>query len=180
MLPKERRNAKPTSKFKGLSANNTECPTMANPDLNALLNSLLPFAQKMLAAHGEFYPFGSSMTPSGEIVAISVYDGDENPPSQKVIDLMTKSFREQATARQLRAVGICYDVRTIPPGQVEMSDAICAALEHDSGESVAVYLPYRRSASTGIEFGQVFATRRACQIFGRAAAEERDMKKSPG
>jgi hypothetical protein len=139
---------------------------MAHPDLNALLNALLPFAQKMLAAHGEFFPFGSRMTVSGEIVMVSVYDGDEHPPSQRLIDLMTKSFREETRAGELRAVGICYDVRTIPPGQSQMTDAICAALEHESGESVDVYLPYRRDASTGIEYGQLFATRRACEIFG--------------
>jgi hypothetical protein len=29
---------------------------MAHPDLNQLLNSLLPFAERMLAEHGELFP----------------------------------------------------------------------------------------------------------------------------
>lgn len=52
---------------------------MAHPDLNQLLNSLLPFAKRRLAEHGEFYPFGSTMKPDGEIVAVGVHDGDEHP-----------------------------------------------------------------------------------------------------
>jgi hypothetical protein len=40
---------------------------MAREDLNSLLGTLFPFAQDMLANHGEFYPFGATMTPTGEI-----------------------------------------------------------------------------------------------------------------
>ncbi|MEA2711218.1 MAG: hypothetical protein QOF78_3819 [Phycisphaerales bacterium] len=39
---------------------------MANPDLDELLNALIPFAQQMLAEHGEFFPFGASMDAKGE------------------------------------------------------------------------------------------------------------------
>jgi hypothetical protein len=47
---------------------------MAHPDLNQLLNSLLPFAERTLAEHGEFFPFGTAMKPDGEIVAVSAYE----------------------------------------------------------------------------------------------------------
>jgi hypothetical protein len=138
---------------------------MAHPDLNALLNALLPFVGQMLAAHGEFYPFGSNMKPSGEIIAVGARDGDEHPPSQNLIDLMTQAFRQQAATGQLRAAGICDDVRTIPPGKAEKTDAVCMALEHQSGESITVYLPYRRAASGSVEYGQMFAARKAPQFF---------------
>jgi len=42
---------------------------MAHPDLDQLLNAVLPFAQQMLSKHGEFFPFGASMTIDGEIIA---------------------------------------------------------------------------------------------------------------
>jgi hypothetical protein len=41
--------------------------SMKHPELDALLNTFLPFAQTMLREHGEFYPFGAIMTSSGEI-----------------------------------------------------------------------------------------------------------------
>ncbi len=34
---------------------------MAHPDLDELLNALLPFAQQMLTKRGEFFPFGTGM-----------------------------------------------------------------------------------------------------------------------
>jgi hypothetical protein len=84
---------------------------MAHPDLDQLLNALLPFGQQMLSRHGEFFPFGSAMTVDGKIEAHAAYDGDEQPPSQQLIDLLTQGFRQQATAGQIRAAAICYDGR---------------------------------------------------------------------
>src|SRR2546426_1377236 len=100
---------------------------MAHPDLDQLLNALLPFAQQMLSKHGEFYPFGSAMTTDGQIQAHGAYDGDEHPPSQQLIDLLTQAFRQQAAAGHIRAAAICYDIRTIPPGHSEKTDAICVS-----------------------------------------------------
>jgi hypothetical protein len=92
---------------------------MAHPDLDQLLNSLIPFAQQMLSKRGEFFPFGSAMTTDGKIEAHAAYDGNEQPPSQQLIDLLTQGFRQQASSRRIRAAAICYDVRTIPPGQTD-------------------------------------------------------------
>jgi hypothetical protein len=138
---------------------------MAHPDLNQLLNSLLPFAERMLAEHGEFFPFGRTMKPDGEIAAAGAYDGDEHPPSQSVIDLLTQAFRQEARNGELRAAGICHDVRTIPPGQSEKCDAICASMEHQSGEAVNVFVPYQKTGKGDIQYGQIFATGRTSQFF---------------
>ncbi len=124
---------------------------MAHPDLDNLLNRILPFAQQMLAKHGEFYPFGSTMKTSGEITAL--------------IDLLTQAFRNEALAGQIRAAGICYDVRTIAPGQTEKTDAICVGLEHNTGQCVSVFLPYKKGWFGKIQYGQLFASARDPQIF---------------
>jgi len=138
---------------------------MLHADLNQLLNSLLPFAQRMLAEHGEFLPFGRTMKPDGEIEAVAAYDSDEHPPSQIVIDLMTRALRRQAQSGQFRAVGICYDSRTVPPGQTEKCDAVCASMEHQSGEAVNVILPFEKTSKGDIQYGQLFTTRRTPQFF---------------
>ena len=144
---------------------------MAHPDLDSLLNFILPFAQQMLGKHGEFYPFGSTMKTGGEIVAEAASEGHDHPASQTFIDLLTRAFRNEAAAGQIRAAGICYDVRTTPPGQTEKTDAICVGLEHNTGQCVSVFLPYKKGWFGKIQYGELFASARHPQIFvGSGAA----------
>ena len=139
---------------------------MAHPDLDNVLNAILPFAQQMLAKHGEFYPFGSTMTNDGEIVAQgAALEGNDHPASRPLIELMTQAFRKQALAGQIRAAGICYDVRTTPPGQTAKTDAICVALEHNTGQCVNVFVPYKKGWFGKVQYGELFASKRDPQIF---------------
>jgi hypothetical protein len=55
---------------------------MSTEEVEDLMNELIPFAQNMLTEYGEFFPFGGVVTSKGEIVHISAYDGNEQPPSQ--------------------------------------------------------------------------------------------------
>jgi len=84
----------------------------------------------MLQKHGEFFPFGAAMTPSGEIVSVAGYDGREQPPSQEVINLLKDGFRAGAKENKYRATGLFFDARTIPPGTNEKTDAVAIALDH--------------------------------------------------
>jgi hypothetical protein len=88
---------------------------MARSDLNSVLGVMLPFAQEMLAKHGEFYPFGATMNTAGELGQTAAYTGEERPQSQELIELLVGGFRAQAAKNEVRAVGICLDVRTIAP-----------------------------------------------------------------
>src|SRR5207244_9495024 len=120
----------------------------------------------MLANHGEFYPFGATMTPTGEIKQTAAYTGEEHPASQELIELLVEAFRAQAAKNEVRAVGLCLDVRTIAPGQTEKTDAICARLRHADGESVDVFLPYQKDDSAEIIYSELFATQGERDIFG--------------
>jgi hypothetical protein len=139
---------------------------MARPGLNSLLGTLLPFAQEMLEKHGEFYPFGAAMTAEGKINQTAAYTGEEHPSSQELIDLLVGAFRTQAAKNEVRAVGVCLDVRTIAPGESEKIDAICARLRHSDHESVDVFVPYKKDISGAITYGQLFARQGERDIFG--------------
>jgi hypothetical protein len=60
-------------------------------DVEALMNDLLPFAEKMLREHKEFLPFGGHMKLDGTIVWEGAHDGREHPPSQDLIDLLLET-----------------------------------------------------------------------------------------
>jgi len=139
---------------------------MAHPDLNELLNALLPMAQMLLQKQGEFYPIGAIMLSDGEIRHVGAkIEGDDHPPSQSLIDLLTERFRKEAAKGKLRAAGICYDVLTIPPGKDRKQDAICCGLEHCLGETVDVFTPYVGIKEGGFEYGEAFAAKRTPQFF---------------
>jgi hypothetical protein len=138
---------------------------MAHPDLNTLLNELLPFADKTLVEHGEFYPFGASMSAAGEIKSVGASDGTDHAPSQSLIEVLICAFRSQAQKNEIRAAAICYDVRVVPPTGSDKTDAVCCSIEHQNGEAVNTYLPYHRSDNGDIEYGEMFAERRTPQFF---------------
>jgi len=106
------------------------------------------------------------MSSSGEIRQVGAkIEGDDYPTSQPLLDLLTETFKKQAVKGELRAAGICYDVLTVPPGEDQKRDAICCGLEHYSGETVDVFVPYVKATASDVQYGEVFAAKRAAQFF---------------
>jgi len=138
---------------------------MAHPDFDTLLNALAPFAKQMLSNHGEFYPFGATMTPDGEVMPNAGYEGNEQPETQAVIDLLTQAFRQQAAAGQIRAAGLCVDIRTIAPGETEKTDALCFKLENQTGEALTVCIPYKKGMFGGYKYAEMFVAQRTPEFF---------------
>ncbi len=138
---------------------------MADSDLAQLLNALIPFAQQMLSRHGDYYPFGSSIGLDGTIAHISTFDGNEHPSSPQVIEKLTNIIREKIKNGEIKAAAICYDIRTVPPGQNKKSDAIFIGLEHQSGDAVEICLPYKKNIFGKVTYGRIFAGMRDRQFF---------------
>ncbi|UCG46747.1 MAG: hypothetical protein JSU94_14730 [Phycisphaerales bacterium] len=138
---------------------------MAHPDLDELLNALYGAAREMLAKHGEFFPFGACTDVNGEVALVGGHTGDERPPSQEVIDVITAGLKDRAGKGEIKAAGICFDASVIPPGESRKVDAICARLEHSNGESALVFLPYRKSWFGRTKYGRLFAKQGGHDIF---------------
>lgn len=120
-----------------------------------LMDAVLPLAEKLLTEHGEFFPYGGAMTPEGNVVSISAYDGDEHPPSSALIDMLQKAFHASAQNGEYKATALVYDVR-IRLASGEPSDAIAIALDHKSGYSVVVLLPYSIIGGE-LQYGEISA-----------------------
>ena len=126
-----------------------------HPDLNVLLNELLPFA----------YPFGESIAADGRYVSVGAKGSSDHPKSQELIDIMTNAFRDQASQGKIRAAGICFDVRVLPPGQVDKTDAIQLALEREGGDAVDVFVPYAELPDGKFTYGELFVCERIPTLF---------------
>jgi hypothetical protein len=125
----------------------------AQEDLDKLLNALLPFAQQMLGQHGEFFPFGATMRPDGEMRMAAADAGEARPAPEEVLAAVENSLRADATAGTITAAGTAANV-TVDLGEGP-SDAIVVDLDHADGESVRVFLPYSEGESGGYVYGEL-------------------------
>ena len=131
---------------------------MAREDLDNLLSTCIPFAKQMLEKYGEFFPFGASMSQTGEISCDAAYDDKPGVGAQEIADLMLDAFRAGARAGDYKAVALCVDVRVAAPDGSGKTDAIRVTLEECGGEAVNVYMPYRKRLLRGITYGEIFGS----------------------
>jgi hypothetical protein len=137
---------------------------MAHPDFDELLNVLLPFAKKMLAEYGSFHPFGAVMESDGKSRMVGAkVEGNEFPKAVDLIQILEAEFHKNAEEGTIKASGICFDVRVIPPGGQEKTDAVQVNLEYVGGETFAVFLPYKKSIFKKISYGELFSRSESAQ-----------------
>jgi light-regulated signal transduction histidine kinase (bacteriophytochrome) len=130
-----------------------------------LMNDLLPLAKRMLSEHGEFYPYGGYMDRIGKIVHVGAQlEGTNKPESRPLIEILRDDFRKLAALEKCKATAVIFDVRIMPPGAVEKSDAIQVCLDHLENYSAEVFFPYRISDGE-VVYGAVFAQRGDGLIF---------------
>jgi arginase family enzyme len=132
------------------------------------MNEGLEFAVQMLREHGEFHPFGVVRKTDGTIQHVGALDGRERPPAADLIALLHDSYRREATAGQYMATAIFYDVRIIPPGRADKTDAVQIELEHRTGYYADVFFPYTLGGERQVTLGQIFASKRDPVVFSRA------------
>jgi len=138
---------------------------MSREDLDILLEMAVSAAQQMLSKYGEFFPFGVSIDNDGKPAMNMADIGEEQPESEAVIAFLKEAFGKNAKEGSIRATGICLDVRVCPPEQSEKTDAIQVQLEHQDGEAIDAYLPYRKNFLKRYKYGQVFACEGEACIF---------------
>ncbi len=133
----------------------------ADDELEQLLNAIIPFAQRMLARHGEFYPFAAAVSRDGRLKFIGEFVGDlperTNPLAAELINYLREQLIAGASKGEYRATGICSGVQVNVPSQDEKSDAVRISVEHLDGQAMNVFLPYQLDPSGEVAYGDVFA-----------------------
>ena len=139
---------------------------MSNPkaECEALMNEALPFAEKMLQEHGEFFPYGNALNNKGEVVLVAGYDGREQPPSSDLIKLINQGFVSGAKSGQYKATALVYDVRIKVGASDEKTDAIAVSLNHKDNYSVVVVFPYTLKDGK-LTFGELMAEEGEYDVF---------------
>jgi hypothetical protein len=125
----------------------------AQADLDALLNSLLGFAQQQLASHGEFHPYAAAIRTDGrtEMMAGRLEAASEHPAAA---DIVASCVAELTSLQHMiRAAAITTDVYLPDLG----SDAIEICLEHAEGQALRIHLPYAKRRKE-ISYGSIRAS----------------------
>lgn len=137
-----------------------------NPKATAeeLMNSLIPFAVRILREYGEFLPFGGAMTSGGDIVHYGAKGATDRPRSSELISLLEEGFRAKIAENSVIAVALVLDVLIKPPGKSSKMDAIQIDIEHRDGYAVRVYRPYVLHDSEP-SFDSTFACRKDLVMF---------------
>ena len=142
---------------------------MAEPtdEIQALLNFLLPQAERMLGEQGEFYPYAAAVESDGSIEPVPPTVDNGNPDVGDILVTLHNDLREQAAEGSIRASGIAADVTLTDPDTGETTDAVQLELDHADADAVDIYVPYV-SSGEGITFGELVAAEGREPVFASA------------
>ena len=130
----------------------------ARPEqLHAALMYCIDFAERMLEASGEFYPFGAALGQSGELKAIGGWNGEEHPKPIEIYKLLSDGFRQSAGAGEISGAALAVDVNIPNEYGARWPDGIRVRLE-SVNFSRYVYVPYQvESSRRKVELAEPFS-----------------------
>jgi hypothetical protein len=139
---------------------------VAHPDLDRLLKYCLPFAQDQILQSGAFVPFAASLQRDGEVSALAVNDGKWQLEAQAMIGEFTAILKDMAVRRRILGGAICFDSKVgkrDDPTRKQV--AIAVSLEHENGECMTVYVPYRKKMLGGYKYEPIIAVASDRKLF---------------
>ena len=129
-----------------------------HPDFQLLLDELVGITKKILAKQGGFLPHGAIVSIDGKVGLVGALTKEEQPGSQKVLQVLEPALRDMAAKHKCRAIGMAIDIRlkAAPRKEDVGKDAIWVFLELKDGTAVSVFIPYRKSWLGGFTYGEGF------------------------
>ncbi len=128
----------------------------AQAEAEELVNAVLPRAEDMLIARGEFFPFGSAVTVDGEITQLAVGDEHRDSSIEDVVEALKGKLRNGADTNAYRATALVFPIQAQLPGSDDETEAVAIALDHQANYSVVLIIPYALSDGA-VEFGEAVA-----------------------
>ncbi len=136
----------------------------AQTESEELVNAVLPHAEQMLSAHGEFLPFGGAMTSDGAIAQLGVGEVHRDSSIEAVVEELKDQLRSGAGTNTYRATALVFPIQAQLPGADDDTEAVAIALDHQENYSVILIIPYLLSDGA-VEFGDAVAQQGEHEIF---------------
>jgi hypothetical protein len=136
----------------------------AQTEAEELVNAVLPHAEGMLIAHGEFFPFGGALTVDGELAEISVSEEHRHSPVEVIVEELKSGLRGGAGSKSYRATALVFPIQAELSDGADETEAVAIALDHQANFSVVLIIPYVLSDGA-VEFGEAIAQEGEHEIF---------------
>jgi hypothetical protein len=136
----------------------------AQTEAEELVNAVLPHAEGMLIAHGEFFPFGGALTPDGSFAELSVSEEHRHSPVDVIVEELKSGLRDGVESRDFRATALVFPIQAELSDDAGDTEAVAIALDHQANFSVVLIIPYVLSEGA-VEFGEAIAQEGAHEIF---------------
>ena len=121
----------------------------------SMLEAAFPFAEQMLAEHGEFFPYGAKLLTDGRCLSVAVDVGSDQPDVQQVIDALRQAFIAAADDRNVLATALITDAKIRNATDGTMGDAVVVHFDHRADYSIRLNVPYRLIGN-GVVFDEAF------------------------
>ena len=112
-------------------------------DCQALINAILPFAEKMLVEKGEFLPYGGALQSDGKIAIIGAQDFGAGLQTSELVGLLKQALKKGAAFGQYNATALVQDAQVTAPSSGEKHDVISIACDHRNNVSINILFPYQ-------------------------------------
>jgi hypothetical protein len=136
----------------------------AQTEAEELVNVVLPHAEGMLIAHGEFFPFGGALTPDGEVAQLAVGEEHRDSPVEVIVEELKTRLRSGAGSNAYRATALVFPIEAQLPDSDDETQAVAIALDHQANFSVVLIIPYVVTEGA-VEFGEAVAQQGEHEIF---------------
>ena len=122
-------------------------------DLEQLISNSLDMAEGLLKElEGEFYPFGGYIDNKGAYKNVGLYEGDDFPLSETIIDQLKKYFEREIESGIIRAYAIAFDCLAKKDETSEKTDTI--VIQYYSiinGQRATYYYPYKVNNNNAVD-----------------------------
>jgi len=136
----------------------------AQAEAEELVNAVLPHAEGMLIAHGEFFPFGGALTPDGEFAELSVGEDFRDSSVEVIVEKLKSGLRDGVDSQNFRATALVFPIEAELSDNAGETEAVAIALDHQANFSVVLIIPYELSEGA-VTFGDAIAQEGAHEIF---------------
>jgi len=136
----------------------------AQAESEELVNAVLPHAEGMLIAHGQFFPFGGAVTLDGDIAQLAVGEEHREDSMEDVVEALKVKLRSGAATNTYRATALVFPIQAQLPDAEDETEAVAIALDHQANYSVVLIIPYVLSDGA-VEFGEAVAQQGEDDIF---------------